>query len=122
MVISPETPDGFAELHVISNYSFLRGASHPEELVARAAQQGYRAIAITDECSFAGLAKAHVAAKTHDIQLIVGSEFQLEEGIKLVLLAPTRAAYGQLAALITRLRRQSPKGQYQATLEDFRFG
>ncbi|MEZ5599448.1 MAG: error-prone DNA polymerase, partial [Pseudomonadales bacterium] len=90
--------------------------------VARAAQQGYRAIAITDECSFAGLAKAHVAAKTHDIQLIVGSEFQLEEGIKLVLLAPTRAAYGQLAALITRLRRQSPKGQYQATLEDFRFG
>ena len=115
-------PSSFAELHVISNYSFLRGGSHPEELVARAAALGYRAIAITDECSFAGLAKAHMAAKEHDIRLIVGSEFQLEEGIKLILLAPTRAAYGQLSALITKLRRRSPKGEYQATLEDFRFG
>ncbi len=121
---SPSTlaPSSFAELHVISNYSFLRGGSHPEELVARAAALGYRAIAITDECSFAGLAKAHMAAKEHDIRLIVGSEFQLEEGIKLILLAPTRAAYGQLSALITKLRRRSPKGEYQATLEDFRFG
>ncbi len=115
-------PSSFAELHVISNYSFLRGGSHPEELVARAAALGYRAIAITDECSFAGLAKAHMAAKEHDIRLIVGSEFHLEEGIKLILLAPTRAAYGQLSALITKLRRRSPKGEYQATLEDFRFG
>jgi len=132
MVISPDqppsfdpssfAPSSFAELHVISNYSFLRGGSHPEELVARAAALGYGAIAITDECSFAGLAKAHMAAKEHDIQLIVGSEFQLEEGIKLVLLAPTRAAYGQLSALITKLRRRSPKGKYKATLEDFRFG
>ncbi len=121
MVISPDL-QSFAELHVISNYSFLRGGSHPEELVARAAALGYRAIAITDECSFAGLAKAHMAAREHGIRLIVGSEFQLEEGIKLILLAPDRAAYGQLSALITKLRRRSPKGEYQATLEDFRFG
>jgi len=127
MVISPDqpssyAPSSYAELHVISNYSFLRGGSHPEELVARAAALGYRAIAITDECSFAGLAKAHMAAREHGIRLIVGSEFQLEEAIKLILLAPNRAAYGQLSALITKLRRRSPKGEYQATLEDFRFG
>ncbi|MEQ8484072.1 MAG: error-prone DNA polymerase [Pseudomonadales bacterium] len=111
----------FAELHCLSNYSFLRGGSHPEELVQRAAELGYQAIAITDECSFAGLVKAHLAAREHDIQLVVGAEFRLEEGFTLVLLAPDRAAYGQLAALITRLRRRSPKGSYQARLDDFRW-
>ncbi len=112
----------YAELHTISNYSFLRGASHPEELVEQAAQLGYRAIAITDECSFAGLAKAHLAAKDHDIQLIVGAEFHLEEGIHLVLLAPDRAAYGQLAGLISKLRRRSAKGEYHMSLEDLNWG
>ncbi|MCY4564292.1 MAG: error-prone DNA polymerase, partial [Gammaproteobacteria bacterium] len=113
----------FAELHCLSNYSFLRGASHPEELVERAAQLGYTAIAITDECSFAGLVKAHLAAKEHGIKLIVGAEFELDDASgKLVLLAPDRCAYGQLAALVTRLRRRSPKGEYRAELEDFRYG
>ena len=107
---------------MVSNYSFLRGGSHPEELVNRAVDLGYAAIAITDECSFAGLAKAHMTAKARGIHLIVGSEFHLEEGIKLILLAPTRDAYGQLSALITRMRRRSEKGEYLATLEDFRFG
>ncbi len=111
----------FAELHALSNYSFLRGASHPEELVRRAAELGYRAIALTDECSFAGLVKAHVAARELEVQLIVGAEFRLVEGFRLVLLAPDRAAYGQLSALITRLRRRSPKGSYEARLEDFRW-
>jgi error-prone DNA polymerase len=129
MVISPDYPGrgaavagSFAELHVVSNYSFLRGGSHPEELVNRAADLGYTAIALTDECSFAGLAKAHMTAKARGIPLIIGSEFHLEEGIKLILLAPTRDAYGQLSALITRMRRRSEKGEYLATLEDFRFG
>ena len=112
----------YAELHVITNYSFLRGASHPEELVEQAARLGYRAIAITDECSFAGLVKAHLAAKEHDIDLIVGAEFHLEEGIHLVLLAPDRAAYGQLAGLISKLRRRSPKGEYHMSLEDLNWG
>ena len=113
----------FAELHCLSNYSFLRGASHPEELVERAARLGYTAIAITDECSFAGLAKAHLAAREHGIKLIVGAEFELDDASgKLVLLAPDRCAYGQLAGLITRLRRRSPKGEYRAELEDFRYG
>ena len=113
----------FAELHCLSNYSFLRGASHPEELVRRAAQLGYAAIAITDECSFTGLVKAHLAAREHGIKLIAGAEFRLDDAAgKLVLLAPDRCAYGQLAALITKLRRRSPKGEYRATLEDFRYG
>ena len=75
----------YAELHCISNYSFLRGASHPEELVMQAAKLGYRAIAITDECTMAGIVKAHVAAKEHGIKLIIGSEFQLDDDLLLVL-------------------------------------
>jgi error-prone DNA polymerase len=105
----------------LSNYSFLRGGSHPDELVKRAAELGYRAIALTDECSFAGLVKAHLAARELGIQLIIGAEFRLEEGCRLVLLAPDRGAYGQLSALITRLRRRSPKGTYEARLGDFRW-
>ena len=63
----------YAELHCVSNFSFLRGASHPEELVARAAGLGYAALAITDECSIAGAVRAHLAAREHGLRLIVGS-------------------------------------------------
>jgi error-prone DNA polymerase len=124
MATSPDKPydGGFAELHCVSNYSFLRGASHPEELVKRAAELGYRALALTDECTYAGLVKAHVAAHEFGIKLIVGAEFRLEEGIHLILLAPDRSAYGQLSALITKLRRRSPKGTYEVCLDDFRWG
>ncbi len=62
----------YAELHCLSNFSFLRGASHPEELVERAAALGYRALAITDECSLAGAVCAHQAAKEHGLKLILG--------------------------------------------------
>ena len=75
------TAQGYAELHCISNYSFLRGASHPEELVIQASKLGYAAIAITDECSMAGVVKAHVAAKECNLKLVVGSEFHLDEDI-----------------------------------------
>lgn len=111
----------YAELHCLSNYSFLRGASHPHELVERAAGLGYAALAITDECSLAGVVKAHVAARELDIQLIIGSEFTLEEGIKLVALAPSRAAYSELSGLISMARRRSPKGEYRASLRDVIF-
>ncbi|RLA58612.1 MAG: error-prone DNA polymerase [Gammaproteobacteria bacterium] len=111
----------YAELHCLSNYSFLRGASHPHELVERAAGLGYAALAITDECSLAGVVKAHVAAKELDIQLIIGSEFTLEEGIRLVALAPSRAAYSELSGLISMARRRSPKGEYRASLRDVVF-
>ncbi|NJD06761.1 MAG: PHP domain-containing protein, partial [Methylococcaceae bacterium] len=89
----------FAELHCLSNFSFLRGASHPEELVEQAARLGYRALALTDECSLAGIVRAHQAAKQHGIALIVGGEFRLDDGLKFLLLAPNRQAYGQLSRL-----------------------
>jgi error-prone DNA polymerase len=111
----------YAELHCLSNFSFQRGASHPRELVLRAAELGYSAIAITDECSFAGVVKAHVAAKECGIQLIIGSELNLEEGIKLVALVTNRSAYGELSGLISMARRRSPKGEYRVTLRDVVF-
>ena len=76
---------GFAELHCVSNFTFLRGASHPEELVARAAQLGYRALALTDECSVAGVVRAHRATREHSLHLIIGSEFTLTDGLKFLL-------------------------------------
>ena len=111
----------YAELHCLSCYSFLRGASHPHELVERAATLGYAALAITDECSLAGVVKAHMAAKELGIKLIIGSELNLEEGIRLVALAPGRAAYSELSGLISMARRRSPKGEYRATLRDVIF-
>ncbi len=108
----------YAELHCISNFTFLRGASHPEELVATAAALGYAALAITDECSLAGIVRAHVAAKEQGLKLIVGSEFHLAEGHRLVLLAPDDMAYRQLCRLITRGRRRSEKGHYRLHLAD----
>jgi error-prone DNA polymerase len=102
----------YAELHCLSNFSFLRGASQPEELVGRAAALGYSALAITDECSLAGIVRAHVEAKKREIQLIVGSEFRLGSGDKLALIAPDRRAYGALCSLITTGRRRARKGAY----------
>ena len=111
----------YAELHCLSNYSFLRGASHPHELVEQAAHLGYSALAITDECSLAGVVKAHVTAKELNFKLIIGSEFTISEGLKLVAIAPSRAAYGELSSLISRSRRRSEKGQYLTHLRDIYF-
>ncbi len=108
----------YAELHCLSNFSFLRGASHPEELVGRAAALGYAALAITDECSLAGVVRAHLAARTHQIQLIVGSEVALVDGPRLVLLATDRTSYGALSELITCGRRAAEKGAYSLTRAD----
>ena len=105
----------YAELHCVSNYSFLRGASHPEELVQQAAKLGYAAIAITDECSLAGIVKAHTEAKKHAIKLIVGSEFFFEDNLHLILLAKNIAGYAELCELITTARKNSQKGEYRIT-------
>ncbi len=107
---SPDLLPAYAELHCLSNFSFLRGASHPEELVERAKSQGYRALALTDECSLAGAVRAHLAAKDAGLPLILGSEFTLCDATRLVLLATDRASYGDLSQLITRGRRQAVKG------------
>ena len=121
-VIKTPASSRYAELHCISNYSFLRGASHPEELVIQASNLGYAAIAITDECSMAGVVKAHVAAKECGLKLIVGSEFCLDEDIHLVLLSKNRVAYGQICNLITIGRRRADKGEYQLSIKDLEFG
>jgi error-prone DNA polymerase len=108
----------YAELHCCSNFSFLRGASHPEELVERAKALGYSALALTDECSLSGIVRAHLAAKEACVKLLVGSEVTLADGVKLVLLATDRASYGELSQLLTRGRRNAAKGSYVLTRDD----
>lgn len=110
-----QEPPKYAELHCVSNYTFLRGASYPEELVQHAAELGYEAIAITDECSLAGIVKAHVEAKSHAIKLIIGSEFYIEDNLHLILLAKNINGYAELCRFITTTRRNSQKGAYCAT-------
>ena len=122
----------YAELHCRSNFSFLTGASHPEELVARAAQLGYAAIAITDECSVAGVVRAHEEARRQNeagnpIKLLIGSVFDVQgEGAtpacRLVLIARHREGYGDLCELITRARLRCAKGQYRLTVRDLDSG
>src|SRR5881397_3189087 len=112
----------YAELHCLTNFSFQRGASHPEELVARAKELGYSALAITDECSLAGVVRAHIEAKSCELPLIIGSEFRLDDGLRFVLLATDRASYGNLSALITRGRRNAVKGSYRLTRADLADG
>ncbi len=114
----------YAELHCLSNFSFLRGASHPAELVERAAQLGYTALALTDECSFAGIVRAHVAAQEHAIKLLIGSELRLvdargEPWCTLVALAVNREGYGNLCELITCARGRTEKGRYWLEASDF---
>ena len=119
---TPATLPDYAELHCLSNFSFLRGASHAEELVARARELGYSALAITDDCSFAGIVRAHVAAKQVGLKLLVGTELVLGNGMKLVLLAQDRAGYGNLCAIITLARRRAAKGGYRIGVHDLAHG
>ena len=114
----PAMLPAYAELHCLSNFSFLRGASHPEELVERAHALGYAALALTDECSVAGVVRAHLAARDAGLKFVIGSEFTLADGLKLVLYATDRATYGDLAQLITRGRRNATKGSYALTRDD----
>jgi error-prone DNA polymerase len=103
----------YAELHCITNFSFLRGASHPEELVSRAREIGYEALALTDECSLAGAVRAHVEAKRVGLHLILGTEVTLSCGMKLVVLAMDLDGYRNMSEWITLGRRRSEKGSYE---------
>ena len=143
---SPVAVQSYAELHCISNFTFLRGASFPEELVERAEALGYSAIAITDECSLSGVVRAHMAAKERRIKLIIGSEFVLRDtapevlqdeqtirkkpdvppaenlnvlnnGMRIVLLALNRKGYGELSHLISCARLRANKGEYRIDSE-----
>ncbi len=108
----------YAELHCLSNFSFLRGASHPRELVETAAELSYDGLALTDECSVAGVVRAHSAAKNLRLKLLIGSEIRCADGLKVVILADDRQGYTALCRLITRGRRAAPKGQYWLTRSD----
>ena len=122
-------PD-YVELHAVSNYSFLRGGSHPEELIERALALGYRGLALTDEASLAGVVRAHLALRkareagvpgAATFQLLLGSEFEVDDPtpFKLVVLACHRIGYGLLCEFITRLRRANPgKGLAPLRRED----
>ncbi len=129
----------YAELHCLSNFSFQRGASHPDELVIRAYDLGYEALAITDECSVAGVVRAHVALAEHiaelekeeaaqpgmpplrhPFQLLLGSEFAFE-GFRLLAIARDLEGWGGLCRFITAARTTAPKGSYRVSLEDSDF-
>ncbi|HEY2624027.1 MAG TPA: PHP domain-containing protein, partial [Dyella sp.] len=114
--------NAYAELHCLSNFSFQRGASSARELFERARDCGYRALAITDECSLAGIVRAFEASRDTGVALIVGAEFQLDDGPKLVLLCENLAGYTALCALITRGRRAAKKGSYRLTRQDMADG
>ena len=109
---------GYAELQVTSNFSFLRGASQPEELVERAHALGYRALALTDRNTLAGVVRAHHAARRTELRFIVGARLDLEDGPSLLCLPVRRKGYGRLARLITLGRRRAPKGTCRLHRED----
>ncbi len=108
----------YAELHAKTNFSFLEGASHPDELVARAAELGYAALAVTDRNTLAGVVRAHVAAKQAGLKLLVGAEITPEDAPAVVLLAMDREGYGRLARLITRGRLRAEKGACRLAFAD----
>ncbi|UAW97656.1 error-prone DNA polymerase [Halopseudomonas nanhaiensis] len=109
---------GYAELHCLSNFSFQRGASSAEELFKRAAQHGYRALGITDECTLSGIVRAWQASKETGVPLIIGSEMRIEHGPRLVLLVENIDGYHSLCRLITLARRRTVKGEYRVLRED----
>lgn len=108
----------YAELYCKTNFSFLEGASHPDELVAQAAALGYHALAITDRNSLAGVVRAHVAARQAGLKLLIGAEITPLDAPPVVLLATDRQAYGRLTRLITRGRRNAAKGECRLTFDD----
>src|SRR5262249_7755986 len=108
----------YAELHAKTNFSFLEGASHPDELVAHAAELGYGALAVADRDSLAGVVRAHTAAKSVGLKLLIGAEVHPQDAPAVVLLATNRAAYGRLARLLSTGRRRAPKGQCELRLDD----
>ncbi len=97
----------YTELQITTNFSFLRGASHPEELVQQAASLGYKEIAITDRNSFAGIVRAHAAAKKNGISIIVGCCLDLLDGFNLLAYPINKKAYSQLSNLLTVGNRRS---------------
>src|SRR5262249_39879966 len=108
----------YAELQCRTNFSFLEGASHGDELVNRAAELSYTALAITDRNTLAGVVRAHVAAQAVRLKLLIGAEITPEDAPPVLLYAPDIAAYSRLSRLITRGRRAAEKGDCRLSLLD----
>src|SRR6516165_8320230 len=108
----------YGELRCKTNFSFLEGASHPDELVARAAELGYAALAVTDQNSLAGVVRAHVAAKEAGLKLVVGAAVTPQDAPPVLLWVSDRAAYSQLTLLLTKGRRAAPKGECRLRFDD----
>ncbi|WP_367715447.1 error-prone DNA polymerase [Nitratireductor sp. GISD-1A_MAKvit] len=115
---APATP--FVELGVTSNYSFLRGASHPHELVAEAARLGHAAVGIADRNTLAGVVRAHVEAKARNIRLVVGVRLVLLDGFEALCFPTDRQAYGRLTRLLTDGNRRAPKGECHLHMDDLK--
>ncbi len=110
----------YFELHCKTNFSFLEGASHADELVETAAQLGYSGLAVTDRNSLAGIVRAFTATKDHPLQLIIGAELHPIDGPPLVVWAPSRQAYADLCRLITLGRRRREKAACELTWSTLR--
>src|SRR6059058_2199168 len=108
----------YAELHCKTNFSFLEGASHPDELVMRAKELGYAALAVTDRESLAGVVRAHTASKEAGLKLIIGAEVYPVDAPPAVLWATDRKSYGRLSRLLTIGRRRAEKGKCELRLAD----
>jgi error-prone DNA polymerase len=113
-----EVPIAYAELDVTTNFSFLRGASHAEELVAQAKALGLQAIGVADRNSLAGVVRAHVAAKEAGLRLLVGARLELEDAPSLLCYPTDRAAYGRLSRLLSLGQGRAAKGACSLTLAD----
>src|SRR5262245_17770348 len=111
-------PMSYAELHCKTNFSFLEGASHADELVARAKELEYAALAVTDRESLAGVVRAHIAAKETGLKLIIGAEVHPLDAAPAVLWATNRKSYGRLSRLLTVGRRRTEKGKCRLTIAD----
>ncbi|HTW93806.1 MAG TPA: PHP domain-containing protein, partial [Tepidisphaeraceae bacterium] len=108
----------YADLDVTTNFSFLRGASHPDELVYRAAELGHAAIAITDINTLAGVVRAHQAAKEADIKLCVGARLCFDDCADVLIWPADRAGYANLCRLLTTGKRRTEKGECLLHLRD----
>jgi len=108
----------YAELHCKTNFSFLTGASHPDEFAGQAVALGYAALAITDRHSLAGVVRAHAAAKEAGLKLLVGAEIAPVDAPPVVLLATDRAAYGRLCRMLTLGKRRADKGECHLLFAD----
>jgi len=120
--LSKSTKIDYAELYCRSCFTFLRAASHPHELVQTAVRLGYRALAITDDCSLAGVVRAHEEACALGLQLLIGSELRFEDGPRLIALASDLAGYQNLSQLISTARRRARKGGYHLEMADLNAG